>query len=179
MITTSITAKKKTMSSQVKLIIGTSSKFRRIKDIAAKLGVKMPPRRGYCKVGHLSRIVGEDVSIWCPSFDVHPTWSNTTPNNFDTITEQKNGEARDKFVKRMLNNTGKLNYNLNEIRLTFAKINGTYIFKGAYRMSSIDFDNRTVTFNRVKLLDDSLLVVNIVYSVTVTEILKLSVQIVK
>lgn len=46
MITTSITAKKKTMSSQVKLIIGTSSKFRRIKDIAAKLGVKMPPRRG-------------------------------------------------------------------------------------------------------------------------------------
>lgn len=127
-----------------------NQKFKTIKSVANLFGAKMPPRKGYCLIGHLSRMYGVDVSLWCPSIDPNGKWGNKPGDPFlDTILERKvPKETRENFVKRTMKNK-KRNYNPDELRLTFVKINGEYVFAGIYRMSNIDIDNCEITFKRI------------------------------
>ena len=127
----------------------TNQKFKRIKHIAAVFGAQMPPRRGSCFVGHLSRQLGREVSLWCPSIDPNGMWGNKWGSTSDTIIESKDPkETRDAFVNRVTKKDVK-HYNPDGLRLTFVKINGMYSFTGIYRVSKVDYDNCCVTMQRI------------------------------
>ena len=121
------------------LVINKS--YTRIKKIAEEFGVKMPPRRGFVFLKDF------EWALWCINLDNNPRWDNQLdPNNGIIKEKKKASETPEQFQKRIRDGHY---YDVNLIRICFAKENGKYRFVGAYKLSQVDFDNQTCVFKRV------------------------------
>lgn len=125
----------------VSLSIGAS--FRTIKDVAAKLGVIIPPRKGFGYWG-----ANSNIALWFPNMNQNPNWNNSLSSNLDYFYEQKKpNETPSDFQKRV--NKGNA-YNVDLVRIVFAKnTKNQYVFIGCYKLSNLDFQNCVATFKRV------------------------------
>ena len=115
--------------------------YTRIKDIASEFGVTMPPRRGFVFLKDY------ELALCCINLDNSSSWLNQLdPNNGIIKEKKKAGETPEQFQKRIRDGHY---YDVNLIRICFAKEKGRYRFVGAYKLSQVDFDNQTCVFKRV------------------------------
>ena len=120
-------------------------KFKPFKAIAAKFGAKSNPFHTFAYIGKTAS--NADVAIWGVNLDPKSPWRNRFTNNGNTLLESKAyGESRDEFLKRIRKN---LDYDAEQLRLTFARIKNVYYFVGFYQLSSIDVDNQTIIYKKV------------------------------
>lgn len=129
-------------STNVLMHLVFNKSYKRIKDIADGFGVKMPPRKGFVFLKEY------DWALWCIHLDDNPNWMNQLDSTGTIISEKKMpGETSEQFQKRI--RKGHF-YDVNLIRLCFAKENGMYRFVGAFKLSMVDFDNQKCIFKKVQ-----------------------------
>lgn len=120
-------------------------KFKPFKAIAAQFGAKSNPFHTFAYIGKTAS--NADVAIWGVNLDPKSPWNNRFTNDGNTLLESKAyGESRDEFLKRIRKN---LDYDAEQLRLTFARIKNVYYFVGFYQLSSIDVDNQTIIYKKV------------------------------
>lgn len=119
--------------------------YTRIKDIAARFGAYIPPRRCF---GFITRNGKKtDIAIWCPSYDPGTPWSNVLTNHGKTLIERRRiALSLSDFQKSIRKEP---NYDVNILRMVFLKVNKKFYFIGFFQVDIIDFTNRTVTFKKV------------------------------
>lgn len=119
--------------------------FKSVSEMAAAFGAKVLPRRGFGYIGKNASHV--DVAVWTASVVKNPYWNNQLLDNRNTIHERKiNGESRAEFLSRIRKD---LDYDADQLRLTFAKDKKGLHFIGVFQLSGFDVDNQTVIYRKV------------------------------
>lgn len=128
------------------LTLQINQTFKFVKDIAAAFGANILPRHGFGYIGKNAST--SDVAVWCVNIDKNPYWINQLVDKGSTLLERKlKGESRVEFVNRIRKN---LDYDTDQLRLTFARIKGVFHFIGIFQLSGFDIDTQTTIFKKVK-----------------------------
>lgn len=127
-----------TMTS-VKLIV--NGRYKTIREVAAAIGVKMPPQRGFMFLD-----MKKNVALCFAQIGGNTKWVNWLSPDEKTFIEQDTHDLTSSdFQKRVIGNP---NYNVNMRRLLFVKENGYYRYVGVFRVAAFDFDARQVTMKK-------------------------------
>ena len=119
--------------------------FKSFQKIAAQFGAKCSRFRTYAYIGKAASTA--DVAIWGVNLNPNPHWNNRFIKDGAMLLESKvNNESRDDFLKRIRKN---LDYEADQLRMTFAKVKNIYYFIGVFQLSAIDIDNRTIIYKKV------------------------------
>ena len=120
-------------------------KFKSFQKIAALFGAKCSRFRTFAYIGRAASTA--DVAIWGVNLNSNPYWNNRFIKDGAMLLESKvNKESRADFLKRIRKN---LDYDANQLRMTFAKVKNTYYFIGVFQLSAIDIDNQTIIYKKV------------------------------
>ncbi len=128
----------------VKLIANQT--FDSVHDVASAFGAKVLPRRGF---GYIGKNGSQSyIAVWCVNLGNNPYWYNQLVDNDNTLLEQKKrGESREAFLQRIRKD---LDYDTEQLRLTFSKVKGRLKFIGIFQLSGFDIDKQTTIFKRVE-----------------------------
>lgn len=127
----------------VNLRIGDT--FKSVSEMAKAFGAKVLSRRGFGYIGKTAS--NADVAVWTVNMVKNPYWNNQLLDNGNTIHERKiNGESSAEFLNRVRKD---LDYDANQLRLTFAKDKKGLHFIGVFQLSGFDVDNQTAIYKRV------------------------------
>lgn len=120
--------------------------FKSVSKMAKAFGAKVLPRRGFGYIGKTAS--NSDVAVWTVNTVKNPYWENKLLDHGNTITERKiNGESRAEFLNRVRKD---LDYDADQLRLTFAKDQKGLHFIGVFQLSGFDVDNQTAIYKRVE-----------------------------
>ena len=127
----------------VNLQIGTT--YKSVSEMKKTFGAKVLPRRGFGYIGKTAS--NADVAVWTVNMVKNPYWNNQLLDNGNTIHERKiNGESSAEFLNRVRKD---LDYDADQLRLTFAKDKKGLHFIGTFQLSGFDVDNQTTIFKKV------------------------------
>lgn len=120
-------------------------KFKTFKEIAALFATKSNPYHTFVYIGKTA--TNADVALWGVNLDPNKYWYNRFDAKGKTLLESKaTKESRADFLKRIRKN---LDYDADQLRLTFARVKNRYYFIGVYQLSIIDVDSQTVIYKKV------------------------------
>ncbi len=119
--------------------------FKSVSEMAKTFGAKVLPRHGFGYIGKTAS--NADVAVWTVNMGKNPYWKNKLLDHGNTLTERKiKGESRAEFLNRVRKD---LDYDADQLRLTFAKDQKGLHFIGVFQLSGFDVDNQTTTYKRV------------------------------
>lgn len=135
----------KTVATITPAKIRINQKFTLIRDVAARFGASIPPRKCF---GFLVRNGKKtNIAVWCPSYDPGTPWTNILTDYGRTLIEKKRTTLSLSDFQKSIRKEP--NYDVNILRMVFLKVNKKFHFIGFFQVDVIDFTNRTVTFKKV------------------------------
>ena len=115
--------------------------YRTIREVAAAIGVVMPPRKGFAFLDQ-----NKTIALYCVQIGGKTKWENSLSSDGATLIEKcKEKETLDMFQKRI---SVSHYYDTNTRRFLFVKENGYYRYVGVFRVAAIDYDARHVVMKR-------------------------------
>jgi hypothetical protein len=135
----------KTVATIIPAKIRINQTFTLIKQIKARFGASIPPRKCF---GFMVRNgIKTNIAVWCPSYDPGTPWTNILTNGGRTLIEKKRTTLSFSDFQKLIRKEP--NYDVNILRMVFLKVNKKYHFIGFFQVDVIDFTMRTVTFKKV------------------------------
>ena len=134
-----IVQKYSTTLHRVTLIV--NGRYRTIREVAAAIGVNMPPRKGFVFLGQ-----NNTIALCCVQIEGKTKWENELSADEVTLIERNTGDKTPAmFQKRVCGNH---NYSVNTLRLIFVKEKGFYRYIGVFRVAAFDFDAKHVVMKK-------------------------------
>ena len=118
-----------------------NGRYKTIREVAAAIGVKMPPRKGFAFLDQ-----NNTIALYCAQIGGNTKWENWISEDETTFFEKcKKAETPTIFQKRVC---ASQYYNVNTRRLLFVKENGYYRYIGVFRVAAFDFEARHVVMKK-------------------------------